>query len=486
MLAIMLINLYTVRAYLAVLGETDYGLYNVIGGVVSIFSFINGTLATSSQRYFSQALTRGDKNAVKRTFCLNVTVYLVIAFVIVVFLESIGLWFVNTKLTIPGERLIAARVVYQISIVTFVLQLLTVSYTALIIAYEKMKAFAYIGIFEAVLKLGFVFVLVKTPIDKLIAYSFFMFLIYLTIAGLYFLYCKRNFHECDYSFYWNKDEAFEMLGFSGWHLLGTLSVVARGQGVNLLINMFFNPAVNAARAIAFQIEGAINRFSDNFFVAVKPQIYKSYSCGELEELNKLVIRSSLICFFLVSIFSIPLFFNVEYVLGLWLESVPKYTIEFTKYVLIGGLIDSVSSSAICPALATGKIKKFYLLTGSLYILVLPIAYYFLRLGYSPTSTMVVSITMSIIALFVRAYLLIDMISFHIKDYLFLLVKLTIATVIIGALTFCTTLFTNNMFLTLVLSVVVSVILHCILYLFFVCSSIDREAIIKIVKTKIVK
>lgn len=486
MIVIMLIGLYTVRAYLSILGETDYGLYNVIGGVVSMFAFLNGTLATSSQRYFSQALVKNDKERINRVFCLNLTVYMLLIAMVVVLLETVGLWFVNTKMTIPSERMIAANVVYQLSIATFILQLFSVPYNALIISHERMKAFAYIGILEAFLKLGFVFILALLPYDKLILYAVFFLVLQLLITGIFFIYCLRRFPESRFHFYWNRKDALEMIGFSGWHLLGTFSTVVRSQGLNILINLFFNPAVNAARAVAFQIENAINQLSNNFFVAVKPQMYKSYSNGEIEALNNLVLRSSLICFFLVSILSVPFYFNVEFILGLWLKDVPEYAIAFTQLVLIGGLIDSLSGSAICPALATGKIKVFYLVTGTLFILTLPIAYLGLKLGYDPTSTMVVSIVVSLLAVFARAWLLIGLIKLPIKKYLLLIAKLFFVTIIVGFFTYCSTkIFANNL-IALLVSTLISSLLHCFIYLFAVCTKQDKETIIGIVKNKIHK
>ena len=484
MIIVMLISLYTVRAYLAILGEIDYGLYNVIGGVVAMFSFLNGTLAASSQRYFSQALVNHDTREVSRVFCLNMTIYMIVIVAIVIFLETIGLWFVNNRMTIPNERMMAANIVYQISVITFIVQMLTVSYNALIISHEKMKAFAYIGILEAALKLGFVFVLIKLPFDKLISYSVFFFLLYLFVAGIYFFYCKKRFSESSFHFYWNKKEAFDMLGFSGWHLLGTLSVAVRSEGVNILINMFFNPAVNAARAIAFQIENAINQLSHNFFTAVKPQMYKSYSNGEIDALNNLVLRSTLVCFLLVSLLSVPFYFNTSFILGIWLIEVPEYAIAFTQLALIGGLVDSVAGPAICPALATGKIKNFYLITGILFILTLPIAYVFLKFGYDPTSTMVISIVISIMTLCARAFILVGLIHLPVKKYFYLLFKLISVTLFIGVCTYyAQRLLVNNLF-ALLFSTIVSTLLHGTLYLFFVCSKEDKIAILSIIRKKI--
>jgi len=483
MLVVMAISLYTVRAYLSILGDTDYGLYNVIGGVVSIFSFLGSTLSTSSQRYFSQALVKNDKQRINRVFCLNLTVYFILIVIILVILETVGLWFVNSKMTIPIERMNAANAVYQISLITFILQMLTIPFNALIIAHERMKTFAYIGIMEALLKLGFVFVLLRIPFDKLIAYAIFFLILYLLIALVYYIYCRRCFEESRFHFYWNKSEAFEMLGFSGWHLLGTLSIVVRGQGVNILLNVFFNPAVNAARAIAYQVQGAIDQLNNNFFTAVKPQMYKSYSNGELDALNVLVLRSSLLCFFLVSILSVPFYLNADYILSLWLKEVPRYSVIFTQLAIICGLVDSVGGSAICPALATGRIKTFYLITGGLFILTLPVSYVFLRLGYSPESTMIVTIVISVITMVARAIILVDLISLKLKDYLFLIAKLWGTTLIIGIITYLSESVVSNNLVALIVSLVVSSLLHILIYYLFVCSKHDRIMIINIVKEK---
>ena len=486
MVVVMLISLYTVRAFLSILGEVDFGLYNVIGGVVGMFSFINGTLATSSQKFFSQSLVSGDIKSVNKVFCLNLSVYFIFAIIVVIILETVGLWFVNTQMTIPSERMFAANVVYQISIFTFVMQLMVVSYNALIIAYERMRVFAFIGIFEAVMKLGFVFVLLKVSCDKLITYAFLYLFLYIIIALIYITYCHNNFEESKYHYYWNKYDACKMLSFSGWHLLGTLSVILRGQGVNILINMFFSPAVNAARTVSYQVEGAIIQLSNSFFTAVKPQMYKSYSNGELIALNNLVLRSSTICFFLVSVLSVPFLCNAKCILGLWLTDVPEYTIAFTQLVLIEGLIDSVSGSAICPALATGNIKRFYLVTGNLVILTLPIAYIYLKLGYLPTTTMWISIIISLIALAARAFLLVRLIQLPIKRYFALITKLIVSSIIIGFITYYEVSLFDNMLMAFVVSTIVSTLLHCGIYYIFICNKAERIALSTYINSRFVK
>lgn len=484
MFLVMGISLYTVRAYLGILGEVDYGIYNVIGGVVSMLSFMNGTLAASSQRFISIALAEHDSKKANNVFCLGQSVYLVIIIFIVIILESVGLWFVNAKLMIPEERMTAANIVYQITIATFFVQMLSIAYYAMVIAQERMKAFAYIGIFEALLKLGFVFVLRGLPFDRLVCYAGLFFIINLSILIIYIAYCRVNFEESKFKFYWNKKDAMEILGFSGWHLLGTFSTIIRSSGVNILINTFFNPAVNAARAIAYQVEGALTKFSQNFFKAVIPQMYKTYANNEIKELYKLILRSTVICVSLVSLFAIPLYNNIAFVLGLWLKDVPEYTVQFAQLVLINAIIDAPSDSTICSALATGRIKKFYLITGSLYILVLPLAYVCLKLGCPAISTMFVSIAMSVAALFARAGILVDLIGFPLKDYIFLIIRLSLVSVAIAFCTYFSTLFFTSDWLALIFSTAVSSILHCLLYFAVVLEKNDRNIVLHFVKGKL--
>lgn len=487
MFLIMGISLYTVRAYLGILGEVDYGLYNVIGGVVSMLSFLNGTLAASSQRFISVALAEGDKEKVNKIFCLGQTVYLFIIIIAFLFFETAGLWFINVKLIIPTERVRAANFIYQISILTFVFQMLSVAYNAMVIAQERMKAFAYIGVLEAGLKLTFVFVLRVIPFDKLIGYGLLLFIINLLVFFIYVIFCRINFAESRFKFYWNKNEALEILGFSGWHLLGTFSIIIRGSGVNVLINTFFNPTVNTARAIAYQVEGALTKFSQNFFNAVKPQMYKSYASNEIEELNKLIMRSTIICVFLLSLFTIPLYNNLSFVLQLWLKDVPELTVQFTQLVLINGLIDSTADSLICPALATGRIKKFYIVTGSLYILVLPVSYIFLKLGFSAPSTLIVSIVMSILAVFARAIILNKLIDFPLKKYFILIGKLSLLTIVLFySIKLIIMVIPINKWGILLSSIIISTFLHIILYILFIISKDDRTYIKDFIKNKFLR
>lgn len=481
MLVVMGVGLYTVRAILDLLGVVDYGIYNVVGGVVGMFSFLNGTLSTSSQRYFSIELAKGDTKRLNQWFCLNITTFSISILIFLVIAETVGLWFVNTKMTIPEERMFAANVVYQLSIVSFCIHFFNIPYNALIIAHEKMSAFAYISIVEAIAKLVVVFVLSIITWDKLIVYGVLMFLTSCGITSSYIIYNRTHFSESKFRPYWNKQEMMELLGFSGWHFLGTFSVVIRSQGINILLNLFFNPAVNAARAVAFQVYHAIAQLSNNFFTAVKPQIYKSYAAGENKALYKLILRSTIMCSFLVSILIFPILANTPYILSLWLKKVPDYAILFTQLVLINGLIDSTNGPTIASALATGKIRNYQLVVSLLNILNLPVSFIVLKLGAEPTSTIIVSIVLSFITALVRAYLLQSMIGFPFKHYLLLFVKLTLASSLIWGVIYFTLYDCAESFGMLLVWSILIVVIVLTVYITLVFDRHDLSAIIKMVK-----
>lgn len=423
MLLVMGISLYTVRAILGLLGEVDYGIYNVVGGVVTMFAFMNRTLSTSSQRYFSVALAKDDQPYLKKVFSLNLTVFALLGLIVFVLLETVGLWFVNNKMTIPAERMGAANIVYQLSVISMLFQIVVIPYMALVIAHEKMNIFAIIGVVEALGRLAIVFLLWFISFDKLIIYGILILLLTVFTSMWYVLYGLKHYPESRFRWYWNKGEALELLGFSGWHFLGTFSATCRSQGLNILINLFFSPAVNAARAVAYQVYGAVEQLVSNFFTAVKPQIYKSYASEQYEDMYKLINRSTYVCSFLVSLLVFPIVANTELILGWWLKEVPNYTIVFTQLILINGLIDSVNGPTIASALATGKIKKYMLVTSSIMFANIPISYIALKLGGEPWITMCISIGLSCIAVFARGFMLQRMIGFPFSRYVAVVAKI---------------------------------------------------------------
>lgn len=483
MLFVMGISLYTVRAILDILGVVDYGIYNVVGGVVAMFTFMNRTLSTSSQRYFSIELARGDMERLNKWFCLNITSFMMIGLIIAFFLETVGLWFLNTQMTIPDERMTAANVVYQLSIISFLFQIVSVPYLALIVAHEKMNVFAYVGIFEALGRLAIVFILMVLTYDKLIIYGLLILLLSISVSMSYILYCRKHFSESKYRWYWDMAEVKELLGFSGWHFLGTFSTTCRSQGINILLNMFFNPAVNAARAVAFQVNGAIMQLSTNFFTAIKPQIYKSYANQEFQDLFRLMMRGTIISAFLISVVAFPIIADTPFILGLWLKEVPDYAVVFTKLVLINGLIDGADGPLVAAALATGKIRKYMLIVTTLILANIPVSFVALEMGCEPTITMVISVCISLISLIVRGWLLKQMMGFPFNQYLVLIFKLTLVTII----TLLGIKFTiYNQITNIGLFVLMGVGLLIVLTLLYVCiiDKRDRSFILQFAKKKL--
>ena len=483
MLVVMAVGFYATREILKLLGVVDYGIYNVVGGIVAMFSFVNSTLTTSSQRYFSIELAKGDLKRLNQWFCLNITTFSIFIAIFILVSETIGLWFINTQLTIPVERLFAANVVYQLSILTFCIHFFCIPYSALIVAHEKMNAFAYISIVEAFFKLAIVFLLSIITWDRLILYAILMCLSSLVITSSYMIYNRKHFSESKYNLYWNKTECLELIGFSGWHLLGTFSTVIRSQGINILINLFFNPAVNAARAVSFQLYHAISQLSSNFFVAVKPQIYKNYANGEYDELHKLIFRSTIICSYLIALVVFPILSNTSYLISLWLKEIPEYTVAFTQLVLINGLIDSTNGPTIASALATGRIRTYQLIVSSINLANFPLAYLALYNGAEPTVTVLISIILSLVSVVVRGYLLKNMIEFPYTRYLYLFFRLVMANLFIwGGIYFTIYNKINNFPIIIVTSILILIVIT-LTYMFLVCDKYERNNILLFLKRK---
>lgn len=483
MLFVMAVGLYTVRAILDILGVVDYGLYNVVGGVVTMFAFMNRTLSISSQRYFSIELARDDNERLNKWFCLNITSFFGIGLIVAIFLETAGLWFVNTQMTILEERLFAANVVYQLSIVSFLFQILSIPYLALVIAHEKMNVFAYVGIAEALGRLVIVFFLTILTFDKLVIYGILILFLSVGTSMSYIIYCLRHYPESAYRWYWNTKEVKELFGLTGWHFIGTFAMSCRSQGINILLNLFFNPAINAARAIAFQVNAHVDQLSSNFFTAIKPQIYKSYAVGEYEELFKLMMRGTLISTFLVSIIAFPFMCGTTYILGLWLVEVPDYAVIFTQLTLINGLIDSTNGPLAAAALATGKIRNYEIILSTIYLMNVPLSYVALLLGGDPTVTMFISIMLSIVAMIARSIILKGMMNFPCFQYIFLVFKILIlsAVVVVGMKLILPDGVDD--FIGLVSTSIVIILAVTLLY-GIILSNSDRKYILRFVKSKV--
>ena len=405
MLLMMLINLYTVRLLLQGLGVDDFGIYNVVGSVVAFSSFITGSLTAASNRFFAREFVKNDKLSFNNSFCLNVTVFGVLMVGVVFILETIGLCYVNEKMTIPEERMLAANIIYQFTIFSLVLSFLQIPYNALVIIYEKMSVFAYIGIIEALLRLGIAVAIVVSTCDRLIEYGALTLVVSAFSTLIYYVYCRRHFPESRYRWYWNKEEFKEVGSFSGLYFLGSMSFLIKSQGLNLLINAFFNPAINAARAIAVQVEGAIMKFSDGYFTASKPQLYKAYANEEYDGLNRLLMRTTVIGALAASVFSFPVMLNTNLLLSTWLTTVPNKAEIFLQLIILDALINMISNPVILGILATGKQALYQSLEFLLRFLTLPFSYIMLANGTEPEMTVTVCIVFSLLALIMRALIL---------------------------------------------------------------------------------
>lgn len=484
MFLIMAINLYTVRAILDELGVTDYGIYNAVGGVVGMFSFINGTLTTSAQRYFSTYLAKSNTDTVRNCFFLNSVVTFAFAGLILIVLETLGLWFLNSKMTIPEEKLFAANVVYQFSIFTVILNIIKIPYDALIIAKERMKAFAMIGIIDAFLKLSVALILTIVIFDRLIAYGALMLIVYAIIAVIYIGYCIKQFQESKLKKYWNKLEFKELMAFSSWHFFGSISAVIRSHGINLLLNVFFAPAINAARGIAFQVNTAVSQFSTNFSTASRPQIYKSYAAKDYEGMSTLVMRTCTLCFFLYSIIVFPLIANVDFILGLWLKNVPEYATLFTQLVLLTGLIECANTPLMAAALCNTDIKKYTILVSFFTMLNLPLSYIVLKLGGNPQSTMIISACIALVTLIVRAKLIAEKTPIIAKEFYRIVARVSVVSaIILGILLYMSLIIKSNWWM-LVASTSLSIFLIVFLYAYFVFTKADRITMINIIHNKL--
>lgn len=383
MFFVLCINLYLSRVVLATLGVVDYGIYSVIAGVVSMFSFLTGSLGGAASRYLSIEIGLNNVDGVKRIFSSLLIIFIVFGFIIILLGETVGLWFVENKLVIPLERIEAATWLYQLTIVGAFVSMLQVPYTALLIAFEKMSVYAYVGIIDVLLKLLFVCLLGVIAFDKLILWGIFLAVGALGVLLMYFIYAKNKIPESKFSFPKKGGNYRELLTYSGWDLLGCLSVVAQGQGINMVLNIFFGPVVNAARGIAYQVEGAVNQFTNNFLTAVKPQIFKAYALGDIAGMMKLVSFSTKMSFIMMYVLTLPLLLELPFVLNLWLGYYPEYTVAFTSLVLINNLLVVIRTPRGVIYHAMNKIKYTSTFFGLMQCCALPISYWLCKLGYPP-------------------------------------------------------------------------------------------------------
>lgn len=416
MLFSLCVSLYTSRIILKVLGFEDFGIYSVVGGIISLFCFVNGGLINATQRFITFELGKGDSQKLAQVFSSAIQIHAILSLVIFILGETIGLYFLYEKMVIPPERLGASMVVYQCSIAATIVNLMSIPYNADIVAHEKMSAFAYISIVEVVSKLLIVYLLLVLPGDNLINYAIMMLIVQFSIRLLYGSYCKRHFEETIYHHRINKQILKEMSSFAGWSFWGNMAGILYTQGINMLLNVFFGPIVNAARGIAVQVQGVVQQFVSNFQMALNPQITKSYAVGDLNNMHTLMFRSAKFSFFLLYLLTLPILLETDYILSLWLSNVPDDTVIFTKLILMVSLIYTTANPCVIANQATGKVKKYQSIVGGVLLLVMPISYVVLLLGAPAYSVFIVHFFVESLAQFFRMYLLRGLIDLPVKDY----------------------------------------------------------------------
>jgi len=414
---IMLVGLYTSRVVLETLGVEDFGIFNLVGGIVLMLNVFSHTLASSIQRFFSFEIGRGDLDQLNKIFNLSLIIFGLLGFCILLLTETIGLWFVNNILTIPADRKIPALFVYQFSILSFLITIISCPFTAMIFAKEDMKIYSYISIAEVIFRLVIVFLLGFFSWDRLSLYSLLVLIVTIIIQLSYLIICKIKYKECEFSFYWKKSLFKEISSFSGWSLLGASSQLFKGQMINILLNQYFSAAIIAARAVASKTQNAAISLYSNFFLSMRPQLVKSYASNEKNEMLKLMFRSSKFSFFLLSILALPLIIEMPIILKLWLKNPPEYSVIFTRLVLIDSLIAVSFTVLNAVAEATGKIKLYSIISSLITILNLPLAWILLHLGKPSYFVLYTAIFTTIIGCITLMFLLKRLVDYSIIQYL---------------------------------------------------------------------
>lgn len=475
MLLLMAVNLYTSRVVLNALGIEDFGIYNVVGGVVAMFSILSGSLSAAITRFITYELGTGNLDNLKKIFSSAVTIQIGMAALIILLAEAIGVWFMNVKMNIPDARITAANWAFQFSILTFAINLISVPYNASIIAHERMSAFAYISILEAIGKLAIAFLIVVSPMDKLIFYAILMCAVALIVRFAYGIYCKRHFEECIYHFIFDKDLLKRMFGFAGWNFIGATSSVLRDQGGNVVINLFCGPTVNAAQGIAFQVNTAVRSFVANFMTALNPQITKSYAAGDRDYMMTLIFQGARLSFYMLLLLSLPILINTHYILELWLKTVPEHTVFFVQLVLIFAMSESVSNPLITAMLATGRIRNYQIVVGGLQMMNLPVSYILLRMGMFPEIVIIVAIVISQCCLAARLLMLRGMIGLSVRKYLKkVYINVLTVTVLASVLPFLLAVKTEESFTNFILLSLVAVICTGLTIYYIGCNRTERQ------------
>jgi O-antigen/teichoic acid export membrane protein len=483
----LLVGLYTSRVVLNVLGVVDYGINNVVGGVVAIFGSLNGAMASTSSRYITFYLGKGDKNRLREIFSTVAYVHIGIAFLVVLLCETIGLWFFYNKMQIPVARLDVAFWLLQFSFAGAFLSMINTPFTGLIIAHEKMDIYAYISIFDVIAKLAIVFLIQVTPFDKLLTYGFLFLVVNIIDFFIYRTYCVKSFDDSHLKFIFDKPLFKELAGYFCWSIAGNVALAFNGQGINMVLNMFFGPAVNAARGVAYQVQNIINQFVGNFQVALNPQIVKTYANKEMERMYNLMYASSKYGFLLLFFLSLPVMVCAHYILKLWLGIVPEHTVNFLRIILVVCMVNAMANSSIVAAGATGHIRKYTIINSFFVLAPLPLSYIGLKAFHFPELVFFILLLAEIVTLASRLILMHSMIGLSIKEYSIHVFLPNFLVVIVSAwIPICLHLFLDEDFTNTVLICLISFLVVAIAIYFVGLNQKEKELVSNIVRTKILR
>lgn len=459
MFIMLAVGLYTSRIVLLALGATDYGIYNIVGGVVVLFSFLSNSLVSATRRFLNFSLGKKDYEAVQKTFCMSMNIYFILSLIVLVLAETIGLWFVEVKLNIPVERSFAAFWVYQFTILTFILNLLRIPYNASITAYERMDFYAYVSLVEALLKLLVVYFLYTTSCDKLIMYAFLYTLISFVMFGVYKFYCNCKFKTSLYIIIWDKEIFRKMFSFSGWSLLGSAANISAQQGLSILINMFHGVTANAAVGIANQVSSNIYQFSGNFQTAFHPQIVKSYAAKEMDAFLWIIFKSSKFSYYLMFFLVLPIWMNTQTLFEIWLKEVPQYSVIFCQLILVVSLIECLATPLWMSVEATGEIKTYQILMASCILLNFPLVYLFFKLGYPVYTVWIIRIIVHIITFVTRIIYMSFKLEFPVRLYLKkVILPISIVTLVSVPLPLFLTIYLNEGFIKFLSTILICLLL----------------------------
>ncbi|MDR3002292.1 MAG: hypothetical protein LBU89_13655 [Fibromonadaceae bacterium] len=413
----MAVQLYTSRIVLNTLGVQDYGINNLVGGLIVFFTFLNGAMSISVRRFLCIEIEKGNVERLKRIFSMSITIYLFLAGFVVLLAETIGLWFLNTQLNIPAERMFAANCVYQFSIFTTCIGIINISYNSAIVSHEKMSFFAYLSILEAILKLVVVYLLVLFSYDKLILLGALYCVVSLIVFLCHKFYCNKHFIETLYKPFWDKKLFRELISFSGWNVLGAVCSLLCIQGVNILFNFFHGVKLNAAFGITNQVNNTVMQFIHNFNTALNPQINKAYAQDDHSYLHNLVVKGAKFSFFMLFVISIPIILNMEFILTIWLKNVPDYTVAFCRILLITSLVVSIQIPLNQAIIASGKVMQLNIISAISTFFWVSFTYLFLKIGFSPVSYFYTGLILHALGILVYVFYLKLIIKFPIQAFL---------------------------------------------------------------------